>query len=211
MTMPIDQESYMEFRDLCRLLRLILVSEPGEELLTRLLAIEALEPEDDIDRGLGMICKEVRENRDRLSLYQEERTVEFAGLFLGPQHPAAVPFASFYLSETKQLMSEITIQVRKYYLDASMAAKELHRVPDDHIALELEFMAWLADEAARNLKKGDAGMAAKAGTRLEIFQREHLVKWAPLFADRLSAGAQSDFYRGAALALKGVVAMCGTV
>lgn len=206
-----DKESYMEFRDLCRLLRLILVSEPNEELLTRLLAIEALEPEDDIDRGLGMICAEVRKNQERLPLYQEERAVEFAGLFLGPQPPAAVPFASFYLSETRQLMNEITLQVRKYYLDAGMAAKELHRVPDDHIALELEFMAWLADEAAMNLEKGDAMKAVKAGTRLEVFQQEHLTKWAPLFADRLSAGAESDFYRGAALALKGLVAVCGEV
>lgn len=207
MTIPIERESLQEFRDLCNMLRLILLSEPGKELLDRLLAIEPVEPSDDIERGLGMLCGEVRKNQDRLSRYQEERGVEFARLFLGPQHPAAVPYASFYLSETRQLMTEITIQVRGYYLDAGMTVTGLHRVPDDHIALELEFMAYLADESVRNLKSADAEAASAAVARLEIFYHEHLTKWLPLFADRVQEGAESDFYSGTALALKGVAAL----
>lgn len=207
MTIPIERESLQEFKDLCSMLRLILLSEPSRELLARLLAIELVEPNDDIERGLGMLCGEVRNNQDRLPGYQEERGVEYARLFLGPQHPAAVPYASFYLSETRQLMTEITIQVRGYYLDAGMAVTGLHRVPDDHIALELEFMAYLADEGVRNLESGDAGAASAAVARLENFYHEHLTKWVPLFADRMQEGAESDFYRGTALALKGVGAL----
>lgn len=208
MTIPMDRESLREFGDLCSMLRLILVSEPGEELLDRLLTIKAVEPEDDIETGLAMICEDVRKNSGRLPLYREERGVEFARLFLGPQHPAAVPYASFYLSETKQLLTDITIQVRRYYLDAAMAVTGLHRIPDDHIALELEFMAYLADEAEKSLEKGDDGAASQAGARLESFHREHLAKWVPFFADRMHESAESGFYRGAALALKGVVALC---
>jgi TorA maturation chaperone TorD len=189
------------------MLRLILLSEPSRELLARLPAIELVEPNDDIERGLAMLCGEVRKNQDRLPEYREERGVEYARLFLGPQHPASVPYASFYLSETRQLMTEITIQVRGYYLDAGMAVTGLHRVPDDHIALELEFMAYLADEGARNLESGDAGAASAAVARLENFYHEHLTKWVPLFADRVQEGAESDFYRGTALALKGVLAL----
>jgi TorA maturation chaperone TorD len=207
MTIPIERESLLEFRDLCSMLRLILLSEPGKELLDRLLAIEPVESNDDIERGLGMLCGEVRKNQDRLSRYQEERGVEFARLFLGPQHPAAVPYASFYLSETRQLMTEITIQVRGYYLDAGMTVTGLHRVPDDHIALELEFMAYLADEGVRNLESANAEAASAAVARLEIFYHEHLTKWLPLFAGRVQEGAESDFYRGTALALKGVAAL----
>jgi len=207
MTIPIERESLQEFRDLCSMLRLILLSEPGKELLDRLLAIEPVEPSDDIERGLGMLCGEVRKNQDRLSRYQEERGVEFARLFLGPQHPAAVPYASFYLSETRQLMTEITIQVRGYYLDAGMTVTGLHRVPDDHIALELEFMAYLADESVRNLENANAEAASAAVARLEVFYHEHLTKWLPLFADRVQEGAESGFYLGTALALKGVAAL----
>lgn len=207
MKIPIERESLQEFRDLCSMLRLILLSEPGGELLTRLLVIELVEPNDDIERGLAMLCGEVRKNQDRLPGYREDRGVEFARLFLGPQHPAAVPYASFYLSETRQLMTEITIQVRGYYLDAGMAVTGLHRVPDDHIALELEFMAYLADEGVRNLESGDAVAASAAVARLENFYHVHLTKWVPLFADRVQEGAESDFYRGTALALKGVVAL----
>ena len=202
-----DKESLQEFRDLCSMLRLILVSEPGEELLARLLTIKVVEPEDDVERGLAMICEDVQNNSGRFPQYREERRVEFARLFLGPQHPAAVPFASFYLSETKQLMTDITIQVRRYYLDAGMAVTGLHRVPDDHIALELEFMAYLADESAKSLEKGDAGAASEGSARLESFHREHLAKWVPIFADRMHESAESDFYRGVALALKGVASL----
>jgi len=202
-----DKESLQEFRDLCSMLRLILVSEPGEELLARLMTIEVVEPEDDIERGLAMVCEDVQKNSGRFPQYREERRVEFARLFLGPQHPAAVPFASFYLSETKQLMTDITIQVRRYYLDAGMAVTGLHRVPDDHIALELEFMAYLADESAKSLEKGDVGAASEGGARLESFHREHLAKWVPFFAERMHESAESDFYRGVALALKGVASL----
>jgi len=207
MTIPMDKESLQEFRDLCSMLRLILVSEPGEELLARLLTIKVVEPENDIERGLAMICEDVQKNSDRFPLYREERGVEFARLFLGPQHPAAVPFASFYLSETKQLMTDITIQVRRYYLDADMAVTGLHRVPDDHIALELEFLTYLADEAVKNLEKDDAVAASEASVRLGSFHQEHLAKWVPLLADRIYENAESDFYRGAALALKGLVSL----
>lgn len=207
MAIPIDRESLQELRDLCGMLRLILVGEPGGELLARFATIATPEPKDDIERGLAMLCREVRENQDCLSRYQEERGVEFARLFLGPRHPAAVPYASFYLSETRQLMTETTIQVRGYYLDAGMAVTGLHRVPDDHIALELEFMAFLAEEGVKGLENNKAEAASEAVKRLERFYHEHLAKWAPLFADRLYTGAESDFYRGAALALKGVAAL----
>ena len=202
-----DRENLLEFRDLCSMLRLILVSEPNGELLARLLAIEELGPNDDIERGLAMLCEEVRNNQKRLPEYQEELGVEFARLFLGPQHPVAVPYASFYLSETRQLMTEITIQVRRYYLDAGMAVTGLYRIPDDHIALELEFITFLIDELAKNLEKGDAGAASEIGTRLESFLHEHLTKWVPIFADQVQTNTKSDFYRGATLALKGAVSL----
>lgn len=207
MTIPMDRENLLEFRDLCNMLRLILVSEPNIELLARLLAIEKLEPNDDIERGLAMLCEEVRNNQKRLPEYQEELGVEFARLFLGPQHPVAVPYSSFYLSETRQLMTETTIQVRQYYLDAGMAVMGLHRIPDDHIALELEFIAFLADELAKNLEKGDAGAVSAVGARLESFLHEHLAKWVPFFADQVHTNTKNDFYRGTILALKGAASL----
>ncbi|OGQ97896.1 MAG: hypothetical protein A2505_05190 [Deltaproteobacteria bacterium RIFOXYD12_FULL_55_16] len=202
-----DIEEVRGVGDLFSLLRLIFMAEPSKELLEQLLKIETTEPENDIDRGLELMRRDVQKNRNQLDEYLEELAVEFARLFLGPQNPVAIPFASFYLSETRQLMTEVTIEVRRQYLEAGMAVKNLYQIPDDHLAIELEFAAWLADETAKNLKKGDTGMASESGARLESFLQEHLAKWLPLFADRLSAGTKSDFYQGAAMALKGMTTM----
>ena len=54
---------------------------------------------------------------------------------------------------------------------------------------------------------GDFAALETVLERLESFHREHLAKWVPFFADRMHESADSDFYRGVALALKGVAVL----
>lgn len=189
-------------RNITSLLRAIYWEEPSEDLLIRLSASEPVAEENSMDRGLNTLLAAVHRNRSRLGEYSQELAVEFAGLFIGPRQPPAVPFASFYISETATLMSDVTIDVRKRYLAAGLAVKELNKLPDDHIAVELEFIDFLAARCTGSFRAGDREAAARAFQNLEAFLREHFSRWAPQFAQRVIDAAAGDFYRGAGIMLK---------
>lgn len=197
-----------EEKELFALLRFLFWTEPSRQLLNNLLELPIEEGEEstDIERGLRMIHLAVRQNRDRLDAYQEELAVEFARLFIGPDRPVAVPYASFYLSETRIVMTEeVTIAIRKLYLEAGLSMQNLYSIPDDHIAAELEFLAWSADQTIKCYEEGDKPGASRHHERLNTFLCEHLALWVPEFCKLIIQGSNEEFYQGAALTLKSVL------
>jgi TorA maturation chaperone TorD len=62
-----------------------------------------------------------------------------------------------------------------------VASKQQNKEPDDHIALELEFMAWLCNQSET---------AAQ-----QQFLNNHILKWVPLFCSDVAKGADTSFYR----------------
>ena len=185
------------------LLKHIFLAEPKEELLRDLLKVNVVPGEGAIERGLDLLLSALRENKDRLDDYVEDLAVEFARLFIGPKSSPAVPYASFYLTEAKTVMSDVTIDIRKRYLEAGMAARDLYSTPDDYIGLELEFMSHLTD---RMIKLFEDGQRVEASRLLEIknkFLNEHMALWVPFFADMILEHTGDDFYKGVALILKG--------
>lgn len=197
-------EDMKEERHIFNLLKHIFWAEPSNDFLKDVAAMEAIPEEDALDRGLNQIIKAVKKNKERLDKYAEELAVEFARLFIGPRNPPAIPYASFYLSEAKTVMSDVTIDVRKMYLDAGMAVKELYSLPDDHIAIELEFLQYLAERVIVLFEKGNREEAACLYEMRESFLKDHFSKWVTSFADNIIASANEDFYRGAAYMLKGL-------
>jgi TorA maturation chaperone TorD len=185
------------------LLRQVFLSEPSKEFLSGLAKVElSLESEED---GFRQMIEAAKKNRERLDSWIEELALEFSRLFIGPVDAPAVPFASFYLSEDRQVMSEETLAVRKKYLEAGVGLKNLYQVPDDHIGIELEFLYYLIREAIESMKTGK-NEEAEARIRLrDEFTREHLAVWVPEFVDRILENSKEDFYRGAAILLRQVI------
>ena len=184
------------------LLRVIYWEEPTAALLGRLVESAPVAEENALDRGLNTLLGAARRNRDRLGAYGEELAVEFAGLFIGPRQPPAVPFASFYLSETATLMSDVTIDVRKRYLAAGLAVRDLNRLPDDHVAVELEFIDFVVRKCVGAFRAGEREVAAGSFRHLESFFTEHFSRWTPKFAQHVIDAGPGDFYRGAGMMLK---------
>lgn len=184
------------------LLRHLFSAEPTKELLKGLGRIDPCPTGDKGSTGLALMLQAIRKNESRIDAWLEELVVEFARLFIGPVNPPAIPYASFYLSEDHSLMSEETLEVRKRYLEAGMALKDLHRVPDDHIGIELEFIYHLTKEI---LHHGERGNRVKLLGLLRMrtgFLQEHMALWVPLFASQLLECSQEPFYKGAASLLK---------
>ncbi len=198
-------EDLREERYILHLLKYVFWKEPSVEFLEWLLNVEQLTVEGQIDVGLNQMIKAVKSNRDHLDAYAEDLAVEFARLFIGPKFPPAIPYSSFYLSDSRTVMTDVTIEVRRRYLKAGMAVKELHSIPDDHIGIELEFIAYLIEMIIELYKKGQRADAARLFEMKNSFLYDHMSLWVSAFVDRVLEHAENDFYKGAAIALKGVI------
>ena len=101
-------------------------------------------------------------------------------LFVGLGAPLAPPWESTWASDARLLFQRETLDVRYWYRSAGLRAAWLHREPDDHIGLELEFIGLLLE---RGMEKTAAA-----------FAREHPRAWAARWADAVRAHAHDAFY-----------------
>lgn len=183
---------------LYHLLRRLFLTEPTRELLGEIGALPVQPGDDASVQGITLMVNAVQRNAVRLDAWVEELAVEYSRLFIGPIKPLAVPYGSFYISESHQLMTEETIEVRRRYLDAGMALKELYRVPDDHVGIELEFLYYLANETISLRQKGLEAEAVSLDAMKTDFLTDHMAKWVPVFTGQIVSSTNEDFYKGVA-------------
>ena len=186
---------------LYHLLRSVFQSEPTREIIGALQALHLPQEKEPSAHGLMLMVSSTQLNCSRLDAWLEELAREFTRVFIGPLKPLVVPYASFYLSQSRQLMTDETIEVRRRYLEAGMAIKDLYSVPDDHIGIELEFLYYLANESASFLRQGRQAEAATFQDIKTNFITSHMALWVPQFAEQLAEATHEDFFKGAALLL----------
>jgi TorA maturation chaperone TorD len=126
-------------------------------------------------------------------------------LFVGPLPPLAHPYESVYRTPEARLMGEVTTQVRRAYAEAGLAIAEECRQLPDHLTIELEFMAFLANEEANALEQRNDDLACAILERQAAFLRDHLTRWVPEFSHRVVSAGESDFYSTAATTLAAFV------
>jgi len=126
-------------------------------------------------------------------------TWDFNRLFVGPGEMLAAPWESVYRSKTKLTFQEPTLQVRELYERFGVQAPAIHREPDDHLGLELAFVATLSDLAVRAAATEDATQLTRCFDAQKDFLRDHLLSWAPGCLALVEKHAETDYYRGAAL------------
>ncbi|GAB47092.1 TorD/DmsD family molecular chaperone [Mobilicoccus pelagius] len=127
-----------------------------------------------------------------------EVAVDHARLFVGPGHLRAAPYESVHTSEEGLLFEPETLDVRAWYHHYDLAAPREGREPDDHVGLELEFVATLASWAWEALERGDTDAAAVFAEGARGFCETHLGQWGVGFAELAAREARTDFYRGVA-------------
>lgn len=167
------------------------------------LSREKVEPLLEFSLGQGYLEDEIASLRQSISAVRdwpefiENLNVEYTRLFEGPGFVAAPLFASFYL-DGERLMGPEAIAVRREYVKWGIASVQMGKIPDDHVALELAFMAYLCDEATAALADGDDGRCEKLLEAKEKFLREHLLNWAPTFCNKVIAATSDPFFAGLA-------------
>jgi TorA maturation chaperone TorD len=187
-------------------LRRLFLKEPTTEFLTEISRIEITQGADDpFSEGLILTVGEAKKNAGRLDEWKEELGLEYTRLFIGPFNPPAIPYASFYISKSRSLMTDETIDVRKRYLEAGMSVKELYSTPDDHIGIELEFIYDLTRRIIASLESVEREEASRLFEIRTDFISKHMDLWVPLFADKVLETTNTNFFRGAADMLKGCI------
>ena len=140
-------------------------------------------------------------------------TWDFNRLFVGPGEMLAPPWESVHRSKTKLTFQESTLQVRALYEAFGVHAPALHREPDDHLALELAFLATLSERAVEASDRGDDDQLEGCLRAQQAFLRDHLLAWAPACLALVETHAETDYYRGAARLARGSLAasarLCG--
>ena len=107
--------------------------------------------------------------------------VEFAAVYLTGAYNVS-PCESFWLDEDHLHCQQPMFELRKVYQAAGLAAPDWRKRPDDHLVLQLQYVA-------HQLRCPGIG-----GADLARMMDEHLLRWLPDFAGRLAQRAELPFY-----------------
>jgi TorA maturation chaperone TorD len=131
---------------------------------------------------------------------------DYTRLFIGPGKVIVPPWESVYFDDDRLIFQEQTLEVREWYRRFGLEAEHLHREPDDHIGLELAFLAHLAQLGIAEPEDGGQGVdLEQILQKQKDFLSEHLLRWAPTFCEQVCDKANTLFYRGAALLTRGAL------
>lgn len=137
----------------------------------------------------------------------EDLAVDFASLFLGHGRNPAHPYESVYLGKEKVVMQEQRNNIVKIYAEEGFQRTEEFNEPEDHVAIELEFMARLCWKMVDMLAEGDVEGAIKTLEVQKGFIKNHMGVWVPAFCGDVLKNAELDYYKAIAKITRGFLAI----
>jgi TorA maturation chaperone TorD len=124
----------------------------------------------------------------------EELTVEYARLFLGPFEIKAPSYGSLYLDGERRVMGDSTMEVVRFYEEAGLSRnKDCADLPD-HIAVELEFMSYLIYKEIEAIEKSDFATALEMIKKQGSFLDRFLGRWIVQFCEKIKESTDNGFY-----------------
>jgi TorA maturation chaperone TorD len=115
------------------------------------------------------------------------------------------PFESVHRSEEHLVFDQQTLEVREFYRSQGLQAPRLNREPDDHIGLELNFLAHCCVRALTALEQGTESAAERHVRVAGDFTRDHVRMWAPAMLDAAADAAETQWVRGMELLTLGAL------
>ena len=125
----------------------------------------------------------------------EDLAVEYTRLFLGPGKHVQ-PYAAIYLGGAgASLCGLATVWARDFMERAGFTLTPEHHGLPDHVSVELEFMAGMAEREARAMEGADLEAAAECRRIKKAFLQSHLGRWLREFCGHAAEHAELTFYR----------------
>jgi len=110
--------------------------------------------------------------------------VEYAAIYLTGAYGAS-PAESVWLDQDHIACQQPMFELREIYLAAGLAAENWRKRPDDHLVLQLQYIAHRLRRAAS---------ADFLPSELGEIMDAHLLRWLPDFAARVAARTAQPFY-----------------
>lgn len=126
----------------------------------------------------------------------EELEFEFNRLFVGPNRLEVPPYESTYRNAERVVMQDETLAVRRFYEKAGLVVSKKNIEPDDHIALELEFVCYLLENSLKD---------ATYYQFYEEFLEEHLFQWVESHCELIREKTVNTFLNGVSYILQGLL------
>jgi len=172
---------------------------------TRMKALKEL-GNSKLNRGLTLLEDYLKESTKRdMKNVLTELAVEYAGLFLSvwgtPAHPSESAYASGGMATMQKERDEVLAMYRAEGVDKVSEFTE----PEDHVALELQFMSYLAGETSRAASSGNMSETIRRLAAQQSFLKNHLGKWIGLLANDVLKQGKVGFYKGVCLIAEGLV------
>lgn len=126
---------------------------------------------------------------------------EYVKLFLGPGEPAAPPWESLYRPGERVLFGPPALQVREIMAEAGVEMARKYSQPEDHLGIELIFLALLAARDSQDSGgdwRGSANLQAK-------FLTEHPGAWVDSLRQDAVAHSTTGFYAAIITLIQGVL------
>lgn len=149
----------------------------------------------DMRAGLGLL-RAYCQSWDKEQFQALKR--DYMHLFIGPEH-VLVPFwESVYLSPDHILYERQTLEVRQQYRRFGMALPENNIEPDDHLGLELLFVAYLFRLALAAVEQEQQESLNTILAGIRSFFDAHLLLWAGDCLQGIIQHAETPFLQGIA-------------
>lgn len=133
-----------------------------------------------------------------LGCSNEDLSIEYAKLFVGPYELKAPPYGSVYLDKERRVMGNSTMEVMEMYQEEGLSIDDEFKELPDHISVELEFMYYLIYNEVGALTKSEISKALKCMETQETFFNKFLKQWVPPFCAKMKEGTDNAFYRALA-------------
>jgi len=175
------------------------LSPPTQEQLAGLPAADTAAPVDQMDAAWQALAAAAPEAD---AATREQLGVEFTRLFSGMQEGMGPPppFESVWRED--RLIGESTVAVIEAYAQAGFADIDPAAGPQDHVSVELKFIALLALREAEAWQADDKAGAHRRLAQQRDFLSQHLAAWAPRWADAIVEQARAPLFAALAGLLK---------
>lgn len=121
---------------------------------------------------------------------------EHQRLFIGPGPLPAIPWESVYLGTDQIIFDKHTLAVRDFYKEWKMEVINLNKEPDDHMGIELAFIAtMIKNSLLSNSFNDSSSLLNNLRAQLEFLDC-HLLQWVDRYCAALSQSTCHDFYKG---------------
>jgi TorA maturation chaperone TorD len=124
----------------------------------------------------------------------DDLAVEYERLFLGPDKQIS-PHESVHHKRDNGDRGKSTVEVRTFIESAGLENLAVYSGLPDHVSVELEFMQQVTGREAQAWELNDIEGALYCLHTEKKFLDEHIMKWIPLFCDRVIHATKFAFYR----------------